>query len=244
MNAAARNLYAPVWLAVALLAALAGCIKIEDKDAPKGGDGKGGDGASWVDDLNLGSGNLAFDGDAVVLKRGSTTARIAANGDLTIDGKDVPVDAEQRAELVAYHGAARQLRSNALATGRAGAQLAKDVVADVLSGIAQGDTSEIKRNAELKAQNVKRAAGRICDDLGTMRAAQDRLAGSLDAFKPFATIDAATLDDCRVETAPDPALATASPDAPNSAGPTTEVPAAPTDATAPAASSDAPAATR
>lgn len=230
MIASTRNGYARAWVAVALVAALAGCIKIEDRNAPKQAED-----ASWVDDLNFGSGNLSFDGDAIVLERGGSKARIAANGDLTIDGKAVAIDEAQRKELVAYHGAARQLRTNAIATGRAGVDLAKNVVGDVLSGLAKGDTSGVERNAEAQAENVKRAAARLCDDLGAMRAAQDRLAGTLDAFKPFATIDQAELDDCRVDTAPDPALATATPDAP--AGPVPAAgAAAPAGAVAPAAS--------
>lgn len=239
MNASTRITYAPAWVALALVAALAGCIKIEDKNAPKDGNE-----SSWVDDLNLGSGNLSFDGDAVVLKRGDSKARISANGDLTIDGKAVTIDDAQRKDLVAYHGAARQLRTNALATGQAGVKLAKDVVSDVLTGIAKGDTSGIERSAELKAQNVKRAAARICGDLGAMRAAQDRLAGTLEAFEPFATIDQAALDDCRLETGPDPALATAT-DAP-AAAPADAAPAAPGAQSAPetAAAPESPAATR
>jgi hypothetical protein len=238
MKASTRNTYARAWVALALAAALAGCIKIEDKDAPKGGDE-----SSWVDDLNLGSGNLSFDGDAVVLKRAGSKARIAPNGDLTIDGKAVTIDDAQRKDLVAYHGAARQLRTNALATGQAGVKLAKDVVTDVLTGIAKGDTSGIERRAELKAQDVKRAAGRICGDLGAMRAAQDRLAGTLDAFKPFATIDQAALDDCQLETGPDPALATATPDAP--AAGAAAAPESPAAAAAPeTARPESPAATR
>jgi hypothetical protein len=219
MNVSAMNAHARAWVAVAAVAALAGCIKIEDRNAAKGED------ASWAEHLDLGSGGLSFDGDAVVLERGGSTARIAADGTLTIDGVSVPVDDAQRRELVAYREAARQLRTNALATGQAGVQLAKNVVADVISGVASGDTSRIERNAEREADNVRRAAARLCSDLDAMRAAQDRLAGTLAPFQPFATIDQAALDDCRRETAPDAALA----------GPASAVPA-----TAAAAGSAAP----
>jgi hypothetical protein len=226
MSAAENVGRARAWVAVPLVAALAvmlaGCIKIEDKDAPRGGD------AGWLGDLEVGSGLLAFDGDAVVLERGGAKARIAANGDLTIDGTAVAVDATQRQNLVAYHDAARQLRKNAIATGREGAELAKDVVADVVSGLASGNTSEIEQNARRRAEDVKRAAARICEDLAAMQAAQERLAGTLEAFKPFATIDRAALDDCRSDTAPDAALAAtgAGSATPPSAGTASEAPAA------------------
>ncbi len=240
MNVAARNGYVRACVALALggalVATLAGCIKIEDRNAAKSGED-----ASWVDDLNVGSGNLAFDGDAVVLERRGSKARIGANGDLTIDGRAVAIDDAQRRELVAYHGAARQLRTNAVATGREGVKLAKDVVGDVLAGIAKGDTSGIERTAELRAENVKRAAARLCDDLGAMRAAQDRLASTLDAFRPFATIDQSALDDCRRETAPDAALAGGANAATGAAAtaPTTEEPAAANAANSPAAGAPA-----
>jgi hypothetical protein len=212
MKASAVNGYARAWIAVALAAALAGCIKIEDKNAPKGGDE-----ASWVDHLNFGTGSISFDDGAVVLKRGSSTARIAADGDLIVDGAAVTIDDAQRRDLVAYRDAAHQLRTNALATGQAGVQLAKNVVSEVISGVASGDTSKIERNAELEAGKVKRAAARLCTDLGVMRAAQDRLAGTLTPFQPFATIDQAALDDCRRDTSPDAALAGATSAAPGTA---------------------------
>jgi hypothetical protein len=215
MKAGSVNGYARAWIAVAMTAALAGCIKIEDKDASKDGGG-----TSWVDHMDLGSGSLSFDGGVVVLKRGGSTARIAANGDLTVDGKAVAIDDAQRRDLVAYRDAARQLRKNALATGQAGVQLAKNVVSEVISGVASGDTSKIERNAELEAEKVKSAAARLCTDLGVMRAAQDRLAGTLTPFQPFATIDQAALDDCRHETAPNAALAGAGSAAPGTAGAT------------------------
>jgi hypothetical protein len=215
MNASAVNGYARVWIAFALAVALAGCIKIEDKDASKDGGG-----TSWVDQMNLGSGSLSFDGGVVVLKRGGSTARIAANGDLTIDGTAVAIDDAQRRDLVAYRDAAHQLRTNALATGQAGVQLAKNVVSEVISGVASGDTSKIERNAELEAEKVKSAAARLCTDLGVMRAAQDRLAGTLTPFRPFATIDQPALDDCRHETAPNAGLADAASPAPGTAGAT------------------------
>jgi hypothetical protein len=228
MKASAMNGYTRAWVAVAMAAALAGCIKIEDKNAAKGGEG-----TSWVDRMDLGSGNVSFDGDAVVLERGGSTARIAADGALTIDGAAVTVNDAQRRDLVAYREAARQLRTNALATGQAGVQLAKNVVAEVISGVASGDTSKIERNAEREAEKVKHAAARLCSDLDAMRAAQDRLAGTLPPFQPFATIDQAALDDCRRETAPNAALVDAAPAAP--AAPAADVPAAPTGAAVPAA---------
>jgi hypothetical protein len=234
MKASAMNGHARAWVAVAAAAALAGCIKVEDKDAAKSGQD-----ASWAEHLDLGSGGLSFDGDAVVLERGGSTARIAADGSLTVDGAAVTVNDAQRRDLVAYREAARQLRTNALATGQAGVQLAKNVVAEVISGVASGDTSKIERNAEREAEKVKHAAARLCGDLDAMRAAQDRLAGTLTPFRPFATIDQAALDDCRRETAPNAALAGTEPAPP--APPAADAPAAPAVSGAPAAP-DAPAA--
>lgn len=214
MNAVATGRFLRLGVALAAVAALAACIKIEDKNAPKAAD-------AWTQHLKFDAGALSFDGDAVVIASGGRTARIAPNGDLAIDGRAVAVGGEQRKQLVEYHAAAHRLRTHAGDTGRAGVQLAKDVVTDVLADIGAGKPGvEIEKNLEQKVGGVKRAAARLCDDLVAIRAAQEGIAAAVPDFAPFATIDQADVDDCRKDTAPPAdAVVAGTPASPSSAAP-------------------------
>lgn len=153
--------------------------------------------------------SLTYDGDTVVVGKEGPRARIAPNGDLTIDGKAVVLDDAQRAQLVAYHATATQFRDHAKDVGMAGAKLGTSVVADVIHGIAKGDTSKIEENAKAKAEGVKLAALKLCEDLGSLRSTQQQLVATLPQFGPYAFVDQADVDDCLKDTKKDgPELAT------------------------------------
>jgi hypothetical protein len=198
-------------LVVATAAALAGCIKIESRDeksaaadaagatappAPSTDDG-------WTKHIEFHGAGLSYDGDTVVISQDGAKARIAANGDLAVDGRPVTVDAAQRQALTEYHAAALQLRENAKGLAGEGVDLGKAVVAEVLHGIAKGDVSQVEKTAETKADALRRSAGRLCTDLATMRGVQERLTATLAEFRPFATIDQKDLDDCTKDTGPE-----------------------------------------
>jgi hypothetical protein len=157
----------------------------------------------WSSHFSVSDGGISFDGDTVVLGKSAPKARISANGDLSIGDAPVTVDAAQRADLVAYHGTALQFRAHAVEVGKAGAQLGKDAVVDVFKGIASGDTSKIEENVKAKAEGVKAAAGRLCQDVRTLKDTQDRLAAGIPQFAPYATLVQGDVDDCLKDTAPD-----------------------------------------
>lgn len=162
--------------------------------------------------------SLTYDGDTVVVGKEGPRARIAANGDLTIDGKAVTLDDAQRAQLAAYHATAMQFRDHAKDVGMAGAKLGTSVVVDVIHGIAKGDTSKIEENAKAKAEGVKLAALKLCEDLGSLRSTQQQLVATLPQFGPYAFVDQADVDDCLKDTKKDgPELASAPTPAPTPA---------------------------
>jgi hypothetical protein len=218
--------------ACAVAVTLAGCIKIENKDAASSASTND----DWSSHLQFGGSGISFDGDAVVISGTSGKARIAPDGGLTIDGRAVTVDATQRAALAEYHAGAMQLRTHAKQVAGEGVDLGKAIVADVLGGIAKGDTSQIEKNAEAKADGLRRSAARLCTDLTRMRGAQDRVTATLAEFRPYATLDQSDLDDCLKDVPPEgEAQAADAAHASAPGAPPTAPPAAAPEATAPAA---------
>lgn len=156
---------------------------------------------------------LALSGDQVRIRASAAPeARIEAGGRLFVDGQEIPINDAQRAELVAYHAAAMQLRENAKQTGIAGAKVGIAAAGAVLEGLATGDPDSIGPRVEAEAQKVQETALRMCDDLAALKSAQDALAADLEAFRPYATIDEDDVSGCRRDA--DAGEAPASPDSP------------------------------
>lgn len=170
--------------------------------------------------INVGA--LALAGDAITIRSpGHPQARIEAGGRLFVDGKEVAVTEAQRTGLEAYHTRAMQLREEARDTGIAGAQVGIAAAGAVIEGLAKGDASGIRPKVEAEAGKVKQAALEVCRSLAALRDTQETLAAGLEAFRPYATIDAEDVAKCSegVEadgTAPGPA--------PEDAPPADEVP--------------------
>lgn len=176
---------------LAVLAALAGCGR--DEPAPEAAAPAATDGAFGEFKFK----SLSFRGGAVEIAGTGPNARISGDGTLTIDGQPVPVSDAQRRNLVAYHRTANSLRANGIATGRAGVDVAKTAVTEVISGLAKGDTAGIEKSVEAKAETVKAAALKLCDDVATLRALQDDIAAEVEAFRPYAFIGILDVADCR-----------------------------------------------
>lgn len=180
-------------LALTVAATLAACGRSEP-EPPAGRDLA--DDSALTAVINIAG--LALSGDQVRIRAsGQPEARIEAGGRLLVDGQEIPVNDAQRAELVAYHTAAMQLRENAKQTGIAGAKVGIAAAGAVLEGLASGDPDSIGPKVEAEAEKVKEVALRICDDLAALKTAQDALAADLEAFRPYAAIDEDDVDGCR-----------------------------------------------
>ena len=132
-----------------------------------------------------------------IAPRGQPDARMTADGALRIGADDVGVSAEQRTEVTRYVTAAMAFSDHAIATGKAGAATGVAAVSAVVHGLAHGDTSQIGATVEAKADEVKKQALNLCDDLAGMRSAQEALATSLEAFRPYAVLAADEESGCR-----------------------------------------------
>ena len=129
------------------------------------------------------------------------TAWIDAAGALTIDGKPVELNAEQRALTARYHATATGIRSDGVAVGKAGAAVAGKAVSSVIQGLSSGKPDDIGPKIEAEARNVEAKAMLLCRRVGELQATQDALAASLPAFAPYATLTGSETSDCRKQTA-------------------------------------------
>jgi hypothetical protein len=161
-------------------------------------------GCSNDPDGYLGSSSIA-DG-AITIHHGIVTlhsqsndnAEITAEGDLGIDGKNITVDAGQREALKHYYLAATAVREHGIATGKAGAAMAGEALKGVASSLASGDSRAVDKHVDAQSKQIEDAAMKICQDIADIKIAQDSLAGSLPAFKPYAgIIKADAASDCR-----------------------------------------------
>jgi len=139
------------------------------------------------------------DGSVTIKAHGMPDALVDGTGNLSIDGHAVTVNDAQRALLLRYNGAARQMREDAIATGKAGVETATKELGAVAGRMTGADTTEeTKQKAEAAAAGIRESAAKICVDLADMKTAQDELASQLDAFKPYAqALTDENIDKCR-----------------------------------------------
>lgn len=123
-------------------------------------------------------------------------AEITPGGDLLIEGKPVPVDAAQRAQLLKYRGHVVAVAEAGMAIGVQGADLGMQAAGEAIKGIFSGDTDNIERRIEAEAEKIEVEAAKLCAQLPPMLATEQALAASLPAFKPYARMDEQDVNDC------------------------------------------------
>lgn len=145
-----------------------------------------------------GQGRITTRGDLVVLSaNGGPKATIDKTGSLSIDGKDVAVDAHQRELLRSYYVNATAIRLHGIATGKAGAGMAVEAIKGVAE-TANGDENAVDKRVEAQSQKITDEAMKICDDMAGIKVTQDQLAASLPAFQPYAGLmDATSVSSCK-----------------------------------------------
>ncbi|SFS13002.1 hypothetical protein SAMN05216570_2773 [Dyella sp. OK004] len=131
---------------------------------------------------------IVRDGVVTLHRDNAPNAVIHANGDLLIDDKAVAIDATQRELLKRYQQNAVAVREHGVATGKAGAAVAGAAIKGAVDSVTSGDSKEIDKQVDAQAKQVDLEAAKICEDLKGVQLAQDQLAASLPAFKPYAGI--------------------------------------------------------
>ena len=144
------------------------------------------------------TGTITLRNDEVTLHAPSApVALINAAGDLSIDRRPTAVNAAQRALLQDYYRNVLAVNEHGIAAGMAGAAVAGQAIQGVLQGVVGGNTDHIDKEIHAKSQKVAQSALQTCQDLASIKAAQDSLAAQLAAFKPYAGIvEASSINDC------------------------------------------------
>lgn len=135
--------------------------------------------------------------DRVTLRtEGQPNAYIDADGSFFIDGKPVEVTPEQRVLLLSYKHGFNAMTAAGIAVGKQGAAMAGKAVTAAIKGAMGGDSESIDKTMEAEGELIRQEALKLCQRLVVIHGVQERLAADLPAFKPYATIDMADVEDC------------------------------------------------
>lgn len=140
--------------------------------------------------------NINVNGHEINANQDLPKAEITPQGDLLIEGKPVAISPEQRQLLLEYRGDIIGVVEVGMAMGVKGADLAGQALSETLSGLLSGDTAQIEAKIEAEASKLEAEAVRLCAQLPPMLDTQQRLAASLPAFQPYATMTQEDIDDC------------------------------------------------
>jgi hypothetical protein len=123
-------------------------------------------------------------------------AQITPQGDLLIEGKAVPVTPAQRALVLEYRRGIIGVAEAGMNIGVKGADLAGKAMLETFSGLMHGNADQAGKHIEAEGKRLEADAKQICAQLPSLLDSQQRLAASLPAFKPYATMTQADIDDC------------------------------------------------
>ena len=155
----------------------------------------------------LREGNLSLNGDIKINVNGHNVSKhtsglpkgeISPQGDLLIDGKPVAITPAQRQQLLAYRGQIINIAEAGMAIGSQGADIAGTALQGVAGAIFGGEKGQKEFEARMEAEGkkIEAQAVKLCAYLPPMLASQQALAGSLPAFKPYATMTQDDINDC------------------------------------------------
>ena len=155
----------------------------------------------------LHEGNLSINGDININVNGKQIgksdsqlpkAEITPQGELLVEGKPVPASAAQRQQLLTYRNQVLGIADAGMAIGSQGADLAGKALGGVAGVIFGGDQAKKDFEARMEAEGkkIEAEAMKVCKQLPALLASQQALAASLPAFKPYATMTQADIDDC------------------------------------------------
>lgn len=140
----------------------------------------------------MGSRNLTISDD-----NGGTKAEITPQGDLLVAGEKIPVNDRQRALLVKYRGEVIAIATAGAHIGAQGADFGVRSAGKALRGALSGNGDQVEAEIEAEARAFEARALEICDRMPPLLESQQQLAAQLPAFKPYATMTQADVDDCR-----------------------------------------------
>lgn len=150
-----------------------------------------------------GSGGVKVNGFDFGGENGSTAhlpkAEITPQGDLLIGGTAVAIDAAQRRQLLAYRTQILDIADAGIAVGMQGVELGTRAARGAIASVLSGERDAFEARMEAEGARIEAEAQKICERLPALLASQQALAAALPDFRPYATMDASSIDNCGKE---------------------------------------------
>ena len=122
---------------------------------------------------------------SVTLKDGSK-AKIAANGDMTIAGKAIALNENQRALSKSYYAATKKIALQGIEIGKESAKLATQAIGVAISSVfsdgAGTDGKDIEKTIEAKAGKIEAVAQKLCTNAIELKGIQEKLVAAVPEF--------------------------------------------------------------
>ncbi len=138
---------------------------------------------------------------SVTLKDGSK-AKIASNGDMTIAGKAIALNENQRALSKSYYDTSKKIAVQGIEIGKESAKLATQAIGVALSSVFSDspgtDGKDIEKTIEAKAGKIGAVAQKLCGTATELKAIQQKLAAAVPAFTPEPIEVTTSKDGCEV----------------------------------------------
>lgn len=120
------------------------------------------------------------------MEEGGPKAELTPQGDLLINGTAVPFTAEQREAALAYRKEVLAVAEAGMAIGKQGAAIGGEAAALAIESIFGGNPEGAEARIEAEAKKIEAAALALCDQVGGLEVAQERLTALVPEFAPYA----------------------------------------------------------
>jgi hypothetical protein len=126
-----------------------------------------------------------------------TTAEITPQGDFLVAGKPVATTPDQRTLLLGYRQQIIGIAEAGMDIGTHAADLGMSAAKEAIWGAFTGKSDkDIEAAIKPQTDRIQAAAAGLCRRLPDLLVAQQKLAVSLPAFKPYATMTQKDVEDC------------------------------------------------
>jgi hypothetical protein len=144
-----------------------------------------------IDVTNVHAGSHSHDGS----KR--PKAVITPDGTLVIAGHPVDATPEQHALLVDYRQQIIGIATAGMDIGASSANMGLGIAREAILGKLGGKSDkEIEADIKPQTDKIEAAAVQLCQRMPGLMNSQQKLAGALPAFQPYATMTQKDIDDC------------------------------------------------
>jgi hypothetical protein len=160
------------------------------------------------DDVHVGvmehDGIDIVNGDVVITADDGSVARIDPTGGLSIRGKPVSVNPEQRKLLQRYALGIRDIQERGIEIGEHAVQMVGGMLGTLVSSLVSDagdldDDKDLDQKMKAKAEPLRDEALALCKDVKSERQVQEAIAESLPAFEPYAVIERHPEHSCHID---------------------------------------------